>query len=146
MAWPSRGGCCGLDQAGGDLAVTTLLIAALPLFVRMGEILFRTRLSNDRFHGRASVDAVAAWPLAAVFGSSAATLDLLIPPSIITIVYGVAAEVSIAKLLIAGIVPGLMLAALFSGYLVLWALRHPEQVPAADARVGWGERLRTHGT
>jgi tripartite ATP-independent transporter DctM subunit len=73
--------------------------------------------------------------------AGASTLGLLIPPSIIMIVYGVAAEVSISKLFIAGVFPGLLLAALFSGYIMFWALRHPEQVPAADAKTTLREKL-----
>ena len=84
-------------------------------------------------------------PDAQIIGSlgGPATLGLLIPPSIILIVYGVAAETSIAKLFIAGIIPGLLLAALFSGWLMGWALLHPERIddPAvrqAIARLGRG--------
>jgi tripartite ATP-independent transporter DctM subunit len=58
------------------------------------------------------------------------------------IVYAVATDVSIAKLFVAGVVPGLMLMALFSGYLVWWALRHPDQVPRADAATTLGQKLR----
>ncbi|MFM7506436.1 MAG: TRAP transporter large permease [Rubrivivax sp.] len=150
-------------------------LTALPLFVWMGEILFRTRLSSDMFRGLAPwmqalpgrllhANVVGCTIFAAVSGSSAATcatigkmslpelarrgypdgisigslagagtLGLLIPPSIIMIVYGVAADVSIAQLFIAGVVPGMLLALLFSGYLVVWALRNPALVPPADA-------------
>jgi tripartite ATP-independent transporter DctM subunit len=150
-------------------------LTALPLFVWMGEILFRTRLSSDMFRGLAPwmqalpgrllhANVVGCTIFAAVSGSSAATcatigkmslpelarrgypdgisigslagagtLGLLIPPSIIMIVYGVAADVSIAQLFIAGVVPGILLALLFSGYLVVWALRNPGLVPPADA-------------
>ena len=73
--------------------------------------------------------------------AGASTLGLLIPPSIIMIVYGVAAEVSISKLFIAGVLPGVLLAVLFSGYIMVWALRHPEQVPAADLRMTLREKL-----
>jgi hypothetical protein len=68
--------------------------------------------------------------------AGAGTLGLLIPPSIIMIVYGVAAEVSIAKLFIAGVLPGILLALLFSGYIVVWALLHPEQVPPPPTVAG----------
>ncbi|MFO0443013.1 MAG: TRAP transporter large permease [Betaproteobacteria bacterium] len=150
-------------------------LTALPLFVWMGESLFRTRRSSDMFRGLAPwmqalpgrllhVNVVGCTIFAAVSGSSAATcatigkmslpelarrgypdgisigslagagtLGLLIPPSIIMIVYGVAADVSIAQLFIAGVVPGILLALLFSGYLVVWALRNPGLVPPADA-------------
>jgi C4-dicarboxylate transporter DctM subunit len=175
--------------AGDAMAVTvwgsssSWTLTALPLFIWMGEILFRTRLSNDMFKGLAPwvqglpgrllhTNVIGCTIFAAVSGSSAATcatigkmtlpeltrrgypehmvigtlagastLGLLIPPSIIMIVYGVAAEVSISKLFIAGVLPGLMLAGLFSGYIMLWALRHPGQVPAADGRFTLRQKL-----
>jgi C4-dicarboxylate transporter DctM subunit len=176
--------------AGDAMAVTiwgsasSWTLTALPLFVWMGEILFRTRLSQDMFRGLAPwmqslpgrllhVNIAGCAIFAAVSGSSAATcatigkmslpelkrrgypdsiaigslagagtLGLLIPPSIIMIVYGVAAEVSIARLFIAGILPGILLAALFSGYLMLWAWRNPDKVPPADERMTLGQKLR----
>jgi len=176
--------------AGDAMAVTiwgsssSWTLTALPLFVWMGEILFRTRLSQDMFRGLAPwmqslpgrllhVNVVGCAIFAAVSGSSAATcatigkmslpelkargypdgisigslagagtLGLLIPPSIIMIVYGVTAEVSIAQLFIAGVLPGILLAALFSGYLMFWAWRNPGLVPPADAAMRLGEKLR----
>jgi tripartite ATP-independent transporter DctM subunit len=173
--WSSR-------PAGDAMAVTiwgsasSWTLTALPLFVWMGEILFRTRLSEDMFRGLAPwlerlpgrllhTNIIGCTIFAAVSGSSAATcatigkmtlpelrqrgypeditvgtlagagtLGLLIPPSIIMIVYGVTANVSIAQLFIAGIVPGILLAAMFSGYIVGWALLHPDKVPAAATR------------
>ena len=65
--------------------------------------------------------------------AGAGTLGLLIPPSIIMIVYGVTAEVSITKLFIAGVLPGLLLAGLFMGYTVVWSLVHPDRIPPPDA-------------
>lgn len=175
--------------AGDAMAVTiwgsssSWTLTALPLFVWMGEILFRTRLSQDMFRGLAPwmqslpgrllhVNVVGCAIFAAVSGSSAATcatigkmslpelqrrgypdgisigslagagtLGLLIPPSIIMIVYGVSAEVSISQLFIAGVIPGLMLAALFSGYLMWWAWRHPDLVPSADTALSLGQKL-----
>jgi C4-dicarboxylate transporter, DctM subunit len=176
--------------AGDAMAVTvwgsssSWTLTALPLFVWMGEILFRTRLSNDMFKGLAPwvqslpgrllhTNVIGCTIFAAVSGSSAATcatigkmtlpeltkrgypepmvigtlagastLGLLIPPSIIMIVYGVAAEVSISKLFIAGVLPGIMLAMLFSGYIMVWALRNPGQVPAADSHYTLAEKLK----
>ncbi len=175
--------------AGDAMAVTvwgsssSWTLTALPLFVWMGEILFRTRLSNDMFKGLAPwvqglpgrllhTNVIGCTIFAAVSGSSAATcatigkmtlpeltkrgypehmvigtlagastLGLLIPPSIIMIVYGVAAEVSISKLFIAGVLPGLLLALLFSGYICVWALRNPGQVPAADGHFTLTQKL-----
>ena len=176
--------------AGDAMAVTiwgsssSWTLTALPLFVWMGEILFRTRLSQDMFRGLAPwmqslpgrllhVNVMGCAIFAAVSGSSAATcatigkmslpelkrcgypdgiavgslagagtLGLLIPPSIIMIVYGVSADVSIAQLFIAGVLPGIMLALLFSGYLMVWALTHPAQVPPADPPMSLRAKLR----
>src|SRR6266850_3735360 len=158
----------------GSLSSWTL--TALPLFVWMGEILFRTRLSEDMFKGLAPwltripgrllhTNIIGCTIFAAVSGSSAATcatigkmtlpelkargypdditigtlagagtLGLLIPPSIIMIVYGISANVSIAQLFIAGVLPGLLLAALFSSYIVVWALFHPDRIPVISER------------
>ena len=175
--------------AGDAMAVTiwgsssSWTLTALPLFVWMGEILFRTRLSSDMFRGLAPwmqalpgrllhVNVVGCAIFAAVSGSSAATcatigkmslpelarrgypdgisvgslagagtLGLLIPPSIIMIVYGVAAEVSIAQLFIAGVLPGILLGLLFSGWIAFWALRNPQLVPPADARLSLRGKL-----
>jgi tripartite ATP-independent transporter DctM subunit len=159
-------------------------LAALPLFVWMGEILFRTRLSDEMFEGLAPwlgwlpgrlmhVNILGCGIFAAVSGSSAATcatigkvalpelkkrgydermslgslcgagtLGLLIPPSIIMIVYAVAAEVSILKMFIAGVLPGALLIALFSGYIATWALLNPGRTPRELDRLSISERLR----
>src|SRR6186997_1932966 len=165
----------------GSLSSWTL--TALPLFVWMGEILFRTRLSEDMFKGLAPwleripgrllhTNVIGCTIFAAVSGSSAATcatigkmtlpellrrgypetitigslagagtLGLLIPPSIIMIVYGVSANVSIAQLFIAGVIPGVMLGLLFSGYIVVWALAHPDRIPVIKERTTFMQKL-----
>src|SRR3954465_7880024 len=64
--------------------------------------------------------------------AGAGTLGLLIPPSIIMIVYGVSADVSIARLFIAGVIPGIMLAGLFMSYIIGWALLNPGRIPPPD--------------
>jgi tripartite ATP-independent transporter DctM subunit len=179
------------DAPGGSILATTSwsssaswTMTALPLFIWMGEILFRTRLSDDMFAGLAPwverlpgrllhANVIGCGIFAAVSGSSAATaatigrislpelkargypesisigslagsgtLGLLIPPSIIMIVYGVAAQVSVARLFIAGVLPGLLLMALFSGYVMLWALFNKHRIPAAGTSLAWGEKLR----
>jgi tripartite ATP-independent transporter DctM subunit len=73
--------------------------------------------------------------------AGAGTLGLLIPPSIIMIVYGVMANVSIAQLFIAGVLPGLVLASFFSGYIVVWALVHPDRVPVSRERTTLGQKI-----
>jgi tripartite ATP-independent transporter DctM subunit len=143
-------------------ASSSWTLTALPLFVWMGEILFRTRLSENLFKGLQPwlhglpggllhVNITGSAIFAAICGSSAATvltvgkmavpelkrrnypetmvigtlagagtLGLLIPPSIIFIIYGVTVNESIVKLFIAGVLPGLMLAAMFMTYVALW--------------------------
>ncbi|MFT7401564.1 MAG: C4-dicarboxylate transporter DctM subunit [Hydrogenophaga sp.] len=164
-------------------ASSSWTLTALPLFLWMGEILFRTRLSQDMFQGLAPwfnrmpgrllhVNVIGSTIFAAVSGSSAATcatigrislpelrqrgypesiavgtlagaatLGLLIPPSIIMIVYGVAADVSIAKLFVAGVLPGLLLATLFMGYIAIWSLFNKDKIPAADADFSLRQKL-----
>ncbi|KAB2921791.1 MAG: TRAP transporter large permease subunit [Dechloromonas sp.] len=175
---------------GDSMAVTiwgsasSWTLTALPLFIWMGEILFRTKLSEDMFKGLAPwleklpgrllhTNIIGCTIFAAVSGSSAATcatigkmtlpelkrrgypdsiaigtlagagtLGLLIPPSIIMIVYGVTANVSIAQLFIAGVFPGLLLAGLFMAYTIGWALLHPEQIPPADQNLGFVDKIK----
>src|SRR5690606_305327 len=74
--------------------------------------------------------------------AGAGTLGLLIPPSIIMIVYGVAADVSIARLFVAGVLPGVLLVFLFSGYIMLAAALRPEDTPDAEAAVSLREKIR----
>ena len=162
----------------GDAMATTIwgtssswTLTALPLFVWMGEILFRTKLSENLFKGLSPwmqklpgglihVNVVGCALFAAISGSSAATvatvgkmsipelrkrnypekillgslagsgtLGLLIPPSIILIIYGVAVQESIAKLFIAGIIPGIMIALIFMSYVIIWSLINKKEMP-----------------
>jgi tripartite ATP-independent transporter DctM subunit len=73
--------------------------------------------------------------------AGAGTLGLLIPPSIIMIVYGVTADVSISKLFVAGILPGILLALIFSLYIGLWSLRYPQLIPPADPPTSLAQKL-----
>ena len=167
-------------------STTSWSLTALPLFIWMGEVLFRTRLSEDLFKGLSPwlnalpgqllhVNVLSCGIFAAVSGSSAATaatigrmtlpelkargysekmaigtlagsgtLGLLIPPSIILIVYGVAAEVSIGRLFIAGALPGLLLMSLFMGYTIIWAKLNPDSLPKRDAqKIPLREKLKS---
>ncbi len=158
-------------------------MTALPLFILMGEILFRTRLAEDMFKGLGPwvnwlpgrllhVNVLGCGIMAAVAGSSAVTcatvarmslpelkrrgydenmmigtlagsgtLGLMIPPSIIMIVYGVTAQQSVARLFMAGILPGLMLVALFMGYVIVWSLLNPSKVPPRDPPMPFMQKL-----
>jgi len=175
----------------GDAMATTIWgassswsLTALPLFIWMGEILFRTRLSENLFRGLTPfmsrlpggllhVNIAGSAIFAAISGSSAATvatvgkmsipelrkreypermivgtlagagtLGLLIPPSITLIIYGVTVNESIAKLFIAGILPGIMLALLFMGYTVLWALLKRDGAGRGERSYSVAERLK----
>jgi len=165
----------------GDAMITTIwtsssswTLTALPLFIWMGEILFRTRLSEDMFRGLAPwvaklpggllhTNIIGCTIFAAVSGSSAATLTtvgkmsipelrkrgypefmtigtlagaatlgLMIPPSLTLIVYGVTINESISKLFMAGVLPGLVLSSLFMAYVVAWHFLRPGQRPSPE--------------
>ena len=175
----------------GDAMATTIwgtssswTLTALPLFVWMGEILFRTKLSENLFKGLSPwmqklpgglihVNVVGCALFAAISGSSAATvatvgkmsipelrkrkypekillgslagsgtLGLLIPPSIILIIYGVAVQESIAKLFIAGIIPGLMIALIFMSYVIIWSLLNKKDMPKIIEEFSFLEKLK----
>ena len=175
----------------GDAMITTIwttssswTLTALPLFVWMGEILYRTRLSEDMFKGLAPwmsrlpgglvhTNIVGCTIFAAVSGSSAATLTtvgkmsipelrkrdypekmiigtlagaatlgLMIPPSLTLIVYGVTINESISRLFIAGIIPGIVLAGMFMGYVALWSVFKKHEVPSADPRMTLAQKMR----
>jgi C4-dicarboxylate transporter DctM subunit len=166
----------------GSLSAWTL--TSLPLFIWMGEILYRSRVAESMFKGLAPIMALmpgrlvqvnvgASMIFAAISGSSAATcatvgritlpeltarkypdrlvigslagastLGLLIPPSIIMIVYAVAADVSINKLFAAGVIPGLIFGAVLLTYNAVWAALHPGSIPADDQRMSLLDRLK----
>ena len=175
----------------GDAMATTIwgtssswTLTALPLFVWMGEILFRTKLSENLFKGLSPwlsklpgglihVNVVGCGLFAAISGSSAATvatvgkmsipelrkrkypekillgslagsgtLGLLIPPSIILIIYGVTIEDSIAKLFMAGIFPGIMLAIIFMLYVVVWSIINKKQMPKISEEFSFIEKVK----
>lgn len=163
---------------------SSLSLASLPMFIWMGEILFRTRLAEQMFAGLAPwldrlpgrllhVNILGCGIFGSVSGSSAATcatiakislpelakrgydqrlslgslcgagtLGILIPPSIAMIVYAVAADVSIIRMFLAGILPGFLLLAMFSGYLIYWALRNPDKMPPQTIRMGFVDRVK----
>jgi tripartite ATP-independent transporter DctM subunit len=158
-------------------------LAALPMFIWMGEILYRTKLSEEMFEGLAPwlgwlpgrlmhVNILGCAIFGTVSGSSAATcatiakvalpelkrrgydektclgslaaagtLGILLPPSIIMVVYAVAAEVSIIKVFLAGFIPGFVLTALFSGYIIVWALLNPSKTPRDEVKFSLMEKL-----
>jgi len=175
----------------GDAMATTIwgtssswTLTALPLFVWMGEILFRTKLSENLFKGLSPwmqklpgglihVNIVGCALFAAISGSSAATvatvgkmsipelrkrnypekillgslagsgtLGLLIPPSIILIIYGVAVQESIAKLFIAGIIPGIMIAIIFMSYVIIWSLINKKEMPKILEEYSFLEKVK----
>ncbi|NUR10279.1 MAG: TRAP transporter large permease subunit [Bradyrhizobium sp.] len=175
---------------GAVLATTTWsassswTLAALPLFIWMGEILFRTKLSEEMFRGLSPwvqwlpgrlthVNVIGCGIFAAVSGSSAATcatigkialpeldkrgydkglslgslagsgtLGLLIPPSIPMVVYAVTANVSVLQVFLGGFLPGALVMALYSGYIIIWSLLNPKKIPPRDPPMPFRQKLR----
>ena len=176
------------SRPAGDAMITTIwtgasswTLTALPLFIWMGEILYRTRLSGDMFRGLAPwmrwlpggllhTNIAGCTIFAAVSGSSAATLTtvgkmsipelrrrgypeymiigtlagaatlgLMIPPSLTLIVYGVSINESITKLFLAGVIPGLVLAGLFMLYIIGWHFLRPGERPRPEPRMSIGK-------
>ena len=119
-------GCGIFGSVSGSSAATTATIAkvALPELLRRG------------YDERMALGSLA----------TAGTLGILIPPSITMVVYAVAADASIIRIFLAGFIPGFILMALFSGYIVWWSIRHPDKVPAADADLSFAEKLRRSGS
>jgi C4-dicarboxylate transporter DctM subunit len=164
-------------------ATASWTLAALPLFIWMGEILFRTRLSEQMFQGLSPwlqwlpgrlihTNIVGCGIFAAVSGSSAATvatvgkialpelkkrgyheglslgtlagsgtLGLLIPPSIPMVVYAVTANVSVLQVFLGGFLPGLLVMALYMGYVIIWSLLNPDKTPPRDPVLPFREKL-----
>ena len=156
---------------------------ALPLFILMGEILYRSGISEKLFKslvpwlyrlpgGLLLMNIISCTLFAAVSGSSAATtatvgritlaefdklgydrrlamgslagagtLGFLIPPSLIMIVYAILAEVSIGKMFMAGILPGLLLSGIYSSYIIYRGIRNPAIAPRTQESYSWKERL-----
>jgi len=69
-------------------------------------------------------------------------LDILIPPSIAMVVYGISTDTSIGKLLIAGVVPGILLGIFLIACILVWVTVSPSSAPKVK-RVSWDERLRS---
>ncbi len=188
-------GFVGMQFAGatippGAVLATTIwgnsaswTLAALPLFIWMGEILFRTKLSEEMFRGLAPwlnripgrlmhVNVLACGIFGSVSGSSAATtatvakialpelkkrgydkmvslgslagsgtLGILIPPSIMMVIYAVQANVSIIQVFLAGFLPGLLVMVLYSGYIAIWSLLNPKKTPPPEPPMSFREKI-----
>lgn len=159
-------------------------LSAIPMFVWMGEIIFRTDISDRLFKGLSVLvdklpgrllhaNVMGCTLFAAISGSSAATtatvgkitttelnkrgydtnlsigslagagsLGFLIPPSIIMIIYGILAETSIARLFAAGIFPGLLIASLYSGYIMIISIVKPSVAPSTGETLTFLQRVR----
>jgi C4-dicarboxylate transporter, DctM subunit len=179
----------GAPATGASLATTiwssqaSWMLTALPMFVWMGDILFRTKLSEDLFKGLSPLmgrlpggllhtNVMGCTIFGSVSGSSAATLTtvgqmtvpelkkrgypeplvigtlagpatlgLMIPPSIMMVVYGVMTSESIAKINIAGIIPGFVLAAMFTLYVIVKTSTMKDYAPAVEPKTTWTEKL-----
>ncbi len=176
----------------GDLLSSSLYdslnswsLAALPMFILMGELLYKSSISTRLFNGLIPwltkvpgrllhINVAACSLFAAVSGSSAATtatvgkitlaelkkrgyskslsigslagsgtLGFLIPPSLIMIIYGVLSNVSIGKLFIAGILPGILLASSYALYIIIAASIDKNAVPVQEEKITWSMRLHS---
>ncbi len=176
----------------GDLLSSSLYdslnswsLAALPMFILMGELLYKSSISTRLFNGLIPwltkvpgrllhINVAACSLFAAVSGSSAATtatvgkitlaelkkrgyskslsigslagsgtLGFLIPPSLIMIIYGVLSNVSIGKLFIAGILPGILLASSYALYIIIAASLDKNAVPPQEEKMTWSMRLNS---
>jgi tripartite ATP-independent transporter DctM subunit len=188
-------GYAGMQFVGGNVPPGAVLattiwgnsaswtLAALPLFIWMGEILFRTKLSEEMFKGLAPwlnwlpgrlmhVNVLACGIFGSVSGSSAATtatvakialpelkkrgydemislgslagagtLGILIPPSIMMVIYAVQANVSIIQVFLAGFLPGLLVMVLYSGYIAIWSLANPKKQPPPEPAMSFRQKL-----
>ena len=179
------------SRPAGDAMITKVwasssswTLTALPLFIWMGEILYRTRLSEDMFRGLSPwmarlpgglvhTNIVGCTVFAAVSGSSAATLTtvgkmsipelrkrnypetmvigtlagaatlgLMIPPSLTLIVYGVTINESVTKLFMAGVFPGLVLALMFMGYVAVMSFVSKGFNPDPEPKMSVMEKLK----
>ncbi len=166
-------------------ALNSWSLAALPMFILMGEILYKSSISTRLLNGLKPwlafipggllhVNVAACSLFAAVSGSSAATtatvgkitleelksrgysktlamgslagsgtLGFLIPPSLIMIIYGVLSDVSIGKLFVAGIIPGILLATLYSLYIIYKAKTDPSVLPEIEEKFTFKNRLNS---
>ena len=179
------------SRPAGDAMITKIwtsssswTLTALPLFIWMGEILYRTRLSEDMFRGLSPwmarlpgglvhTNIVGCTVFAAVSGSSAATLTtvgkmsipelrkrnypeqmvigtlagaatlgLMIPPSLTLIVYGVTINESITKLFMAGVFPGLVLALMFMAYVAVVSWVSKDFNPTPEPYMSFADKVK----
>lgn len=115
-------GCGVMAAVSGSSAVTCATVGRMSI----------PELSKRHYDQRMMIGSLA----------GAGTFGLLIPPSIIMIVYGVVAQQSVARLFIAGILPGLLLIVLFSGYIALWSRFNPDKQGDTPARMSLVEKIK----
>jgi len=165
-------------------SANTWELSAVPLFIWMGELVYRSDISERLFRGLEPwvdllpgrllhANVAGSTLFAAVSGSSAATtatigkitiakllerkydnnltigslcgagaLGIMIPPSIVMIIYGILTDTSIARLFAAGVIPGFLAAGLYSAYIILRAMANPGVAPSTARRFTWGDRVR----
>ena len=121
LAIATIGACAGFAAVSGSSVATaaTMGTVALP------------EMKRFNYHPRLATGSVAA----------GGTLGFLIPPSIGFIVYGMLTEQSIGKLLVAGMIPGLILAVAYMAIVVVWVKINPSIAPANPEVVSWREKF-----
>jgi len=123
MAMATVGACTGFGAicGSGPATAATMASVALPEMKRYG------------YNMELATGSVAA-------GGS---LGMLIPPSVVFICYGVLTEQSIGKLLVAGMIPGILLAGAYAGTILVWVKLNPKLAPVEPQAVTWGEKVRS---
>jgi tripartite ATP-independent transporter DctM subunit len=121
LAIATIGACAGFAAVSGSSVATaaTMGTVALP------------EMKRFNYHPRLATGSVAA----------GGTLGFLIPPSIGFIVYGMLTEQSIGKLLVAGMIPGLILAVAYMAIVLVWVKLNPSVAPVSPEAVNWREKF-----
>jgi len=129
-----------LSHVRGGLAIATVFACAIfgamsGASVAAAAVMASIAYPNMRRYGYSEV-------LAAGSVGVGATLDILIPPSVPMVIYGIATQTSIGQLLVAGVLPGIVLGILLSLCIVIWVTISPSHGPKTR-RVPWNERWKS---
>lgn len=122
LAMSAIGACAGFGAICGSSLATaaTMGQVALPELKRAG------------YSGALSTATLAA----------GGTLGILIPPSVVLVLYAILTEQNIAKLFLAAFIPGILAAIFYAGVIRLYLIRHPDEAGTLP-RQGWGARMRS---
>lgn len=121
LAVASISACAAFAAVSGSAVATTATLGNIAL----------PEMKRYKYSDQLSTGAIAA----------GGTLGFLIPPSLGFVVYGMLTEQSIGKLLVAGMIPGILLALAFCAVVIVWVKLSPSAAPTQDKKVTWAERF-----